>query len=304
MNNPPLNGLFAAAVTPVDAAGHADMATFHRVLDFLIAAGVDGVCLGGATAEYPHFEIAERKALIEAAARRLPASARLLVGVGCAAPWRTIDLGRYAADRGAHALLLPMPLFFRYEQPDLAAYCREVAAVVGSPCLLYDLPDFSNALGTETAIDLLQREPWIVGIKDSSGRAERIDAFVTARGDAPWSLIVGDDRLLRAGLAAGWDGGISGVAGFCPELLLALHRAAVAGDTEGLTRYDALLRDLLEQLSVFPTPWGIRLGLQSRGIDTGPLPLPLTAQRRQQAARFQTWMRAWLERSGLTAISV
>ena len=51
---PSLTGLFAAAVTPRTDAGAVDHAAFDRVLDLLLAADVDGVCLGGATAEYPH----------------------------------------------------------------------------------------------------------------------------------------------------------------------------------------------------------------------------------------------------------
>ena len=54
-------------------------------------AGVAGMCLGGATSEYPHFEIAERAALIRrAAARRRPA---LLVGIGGPSIDRVIELG-------------------------------------------------------------------------------------------------------------------------------------------------------------------------------------------------------------------
>ena len=49
--------------------------------------------------------------------------------------------------------------------------------------------------------------------------------FAQARRDCDWMLLVGDDRLLSAGLLAGWDGGISGVAGCCPELLVAIVRA-------------------------------------------------------------------------------
>jgi 4-hydroxy-tetrahydrodipicolinate synthase len=280
----------------VDVSGAPDLESFDRIVDFLVDAGVDGVCLGGATAEYPHFDVAERKLLIDRALPRLPATTKLLVGIGCPSPRRTVDLGRYAMDAGAHAVLLPMPLFFRYEQSDLRAYCSDVAAALGAPCLLYDLPDFTNPIETSTAIDLLRTERFIVGIKDSSGRPERIDQFVAARGSASWSLIVGDDRCLQEGLAAGWTGAISGVAGFCPELLVALHRACVAGDEAAARKYDALLSELIERMSVFPTPWAIRLGLAARGIDTGPLPLPLTAERRAQAETFTEWMKDWMNR--------
>jgi dihydrodipicolinate synthase/N-acetylneuraminate lyase len=96
---------------------------------------------------------------------------------------------------------------------------------------------------------------------------------------------------------AGWDGGISGIASFCPELLLALHRGCRRGDVAEAQRQQALLEELIVQLSVFPAPWGVRLGLHARGIDTGPLPLPLSAERAEQAARFQQWLPGWLDRA-------
>jgi dihydrodipicolinate synthase/N-acetylneuraminate lyase len=102
-------------------------------------------------------------------------------------------------------------------------------------------------------------------------------------------LLVGDDHLLLAGLRAGWNGGISGVAGFCPELLVALHRSATVGDMEQAARYQRVLDEVIEQIAPFPTPWGIRIGLSARGIDTGPLPLPLSARRQAQARAFREW---------------
>ena len=37
---------------------------------------------------------------------------------------------------------------------------------------------------------------------------------------------------------------------------------------------------------MFPVPWGIRFGLAARGVPTGPMPLPLTAERRRQVEEF------------------
>jgi 4-hydroxy-tetrahydrodipicolinate synthase len=164
---------------------------------------------------------------------------------------------------------------------------------------LYNLPDFTNELAPTTVIDLLREQEFIVGIKDSSGQVEHLTGFATARNGDPWTLLVGDDRLLAQGLQAGWDGGISGVAGFCPELLLALYRSFVEGHPEETARLNGLLDELIDQLAPFPTPWGIRVGLAARGIDTGPLPLPLTATRKQQIATFTEWLPRWLGRTGL-----
>jgi 4-hydroxy-tetrahydrodipicolinate synthase len=284
-----MRGLFAAVATPVRADGGVDEDTFDRLLDLLLATGVDGVCLGGATSEYPHVETAARMALIRRAALRIPAGRSLLVGIGAPTVQQTLALGRAAVEAGCRALLLPMPLFFRYAQDDLREYCAHVSRTLAAPCLLYDLPDFTNPLAPETTLSLLRDEPFIVGLKDSSGCPDRLETFASARAAQDWTLLVGDDRLLLDGLRAGWNGGISGVAGFCPELLVALYRSAAAGRMEEAAGCQQRVEELIERIAPFPAPWGIRVGLAARGIDTGPLPLPLSARRQEQVREFQEW---------------
>jgi hypothetical protein len=52
-------------------------------------------------------------------------------------------------------------------------------------------------------------------------------------------------------------------------------------------------------LPPLPTPWGIRVGLAARGIDTGPLPLPVSAARTARIAAFRKWLPEWLVQHGL-----
>jgi 4-hydroxy-tetrahydrodipicolinate synthase len=298
-NDAPIAGLFAAVATPVHAHGWVDFGTLDRLIDFLVEAGVSGICIAGATGEYPHFETGDRKAVIGRAAARLPSDRTLLVGIGGASMRHTIELGEAALQAGSRGLLLPMPMFFRYEQEDLRAFCANVSGMLRAPCLLYNLPDFTNGLAPETVLSLLRGEEFIVGIKDSSGQVENLSTFAQARHGEPWTLLVGDDRALHKGLQAGWDGAISGVAGFCPELLVALYRSFVEGRRGETARLQELLDELIAQIAPFPTPWGIRAGLAARGIETGPLPLPITSTRQEQIARFRAWLPAWLLRNGL-----
>jgi 4-hydroxy-tetrahydrodipicolinate synthase len=295
----PLAGLFAAVVTPIHDDGRLDLATFDRLVAFLVEAGVSGICIAGATGEYPHFETDDRKAVIGRAAERLPGGCTLLVGIGGPSMRHTVELGRAALDAGSKALLLPMPMFFRYEQPDLEAFAAQVSGTLRAPCILYNLPGFTNGLDPQTVLNLLHTAEFIVGVKDSSGDAENLTAFAQARASRPWSLLVGDDRVLHAGLQAGWDGGISGVAGFCPELLVAIYRSFVDRRSDEGARLQGLLDELIARLSPFPTPWGIKIGLAARGIPTGPLPLPRTPARRQQIAEFADWLPEWLVHNGL-----
>jgi 4-hydroxy-tetrahydrodipicolinate synthase len=291
-----MNGVIAAVATPVDRDGRLNVKTFERLIDMLIGSGVDGVCLGGATSEYPNIADADRRAAIEAAAPRVPRDRTLLVAIGAPSFRQVVDLGRCAQSAGCRAVLVPMPMFFRYEQHDLQAFSIEVSRALAAPVLLYDLPDFTNGLQPETVITLLNQERFIIGIKDSSGVTEHLSAYANARGAGDWTLLVGHDELLFDGLQAGWNGTVSGIACFCPELPLAIHRSCTRGHIDRGRKLQALLDEVVVQLGALPAPWGVRIALELRGFDMGPLPLPLSDVRRQQIERYRAWLPGWLEK--------
>ena len=289
-----ISGLFPALATPVTSSGAVDGNMLDRLCDFLLERGASGVCLGGATSEYPRFETGERLEILRRVARRVPRGTPLVAAIGGSSLERTIELGTAAFDHGCRAVLLPMPWFFPYQQVDLAAYVAYVADALAGPCLLYDLPDFTTGLDADTSISLMRSEPNVIGIKDSSGRVENLLRFVEARGNRDWSLLVGDDRNGLASAEAGWDGGISGIAAFCPELLVALHGAARSWQMEQARVCQGLVDELITHLAPLPTPWGVRVGLRVRGLDAGPLPLPISPERAAQIARIEAWLPGWL----------
>jgi 4-hydroxy-tetrahydrodipicolinate synthase len=289
-----ISGLYPALATPVTSSGVVDGAMLDRLCDFLLERGASGMCLGGATSEYPRFETGERLEILRRVARRVPRGTVLLAAIGASSLERTLELGRAAFDAGCRAVLVPMPWFFPYQQADLAAYVSHIAETLDGPCLLYDLPDFTSALDPETAIALLQSEPHVVGIKDSSGRVENVLRFVEARGNRDWTLLMGDDRNGLASAEAGWDGAISGIAACCPELLVALYTASRRGEMELARHCQGLLDELITHLAPLPTPWGVRIALRARGLDTGPLPLPVSPERAAQIARIDAWLPGWL----------
>ena len=73
-----MNGVIAAVATPIGADGRLHVGTFERLIDMLIESGVDGVCLGGATSEYPSVGVDEDPVLVPEEERRFRVIARSL----------------------------------------------------------------------------------------------------------------------------------------------------------------------------------------------------------------------------------
>ena len=295
-----LSGVFAALVTPIDDLGRPDFAAFDRVIDFVAERGIDGFVIGGGTAEYLHFDVTSRAALAAHAVRRIAGRGRVVVSVGTSSIHSTLALARSVADTGCDALVLPMPYFFQYSQDDLVAYCETVCRSVEMPFLLYNLPSFTNnPIEPKTAIRLLNEVPNLVGMKDSSGDTAYLKPMADARKQTGFSMFVGDDSLLLGALQAGWDGVVSGIACFVPELISAVYRSYRSGDEALATAYQTTLDALIKEVVRLPIPWGVRTGLATRGIANGPFHLPPSKERLRQAVELRDWLTKWADAHGV-----
>lgn len=290
----PISGVVAALITPVTADGHADLDQFDRLIDFIMDREVDGLCIGGGTSEYPHFSIDERKQLITRAADRIGSDDHLVSAVGASSFAQTEKLAEHAASVGSTTLLVPPPHFYPCDQQDLAAFYREVARISDVPCLIYNLSAFTQPLERATIESLLTNVPNIAGIKDSSGKTSHLKALQRLRPEGhDFNLLCGSDEIFLPALGAGWDGSISGLASCCPELLTAIYRRYQTGNEPVARRAHELLHEFAEHVLTLPFPWGIRVAAEVRGIENGPLPLPLSPERETQIEELRDWLEGW-----------
>ncbi len=263
------------------------------LLDFLAASGVRSIVLLGATGELVHFDLEERRRLVELAVRR--SRVPVMASIAHSTLDGSLMLGRAAAAAGAAALLVMPPYFFRYRQADIKECLLRFAAELrgAAPILLYNLPCFTNELRAETAAELLATGLF-AGIKDSSGRWENFIKLKSARRRHGFSLLVGNDVLFRPARAAGADGVISGCACAIPELMLALDRAIVNRDAERAELLDTRLHEFITWIDSFPAPFGIREAVAARGLKVGAHAIPLSAEEQRRLAEFREWFQGWL----------
>ncbi|NUQ30555.1 MAG: dihydrodipicolinate synthase family protein, partial [Acidobacteriaceae bacterium] len=216
-----VTGVYAAVLTPRDAAGKIDAGQLRGWIEFLLGKGVQGFAINGATGEFPLVTEAEFSELMEIVAGTVAGRGSFLAGVGAAGSADAIRRGKIAYEAGARALLLPMPYFFPYSQGDLTAFCREVAENVETPILLYNLPQFTSGLHPEASLALIERCSNIIGIKDSSGSLETVSLLSKRAPNA--CRIIGNDGALAPGLKSKVaDGVVSGVSCVLPELITAI----------------------------------------------------------------------------------
>jgi 4-hydroxy-tetrahydrodipicolinate synthase len=217
----------------------------------------------------------------------------MICGIGAAGTKMTIDLAAVACEEGAKALLLPMPYFFPYKQPDLNAFCRAVAASTPLDVMLYNLPQFTSGLTKETVRTLISEVPNIIGIKDSSGSLDILRDLTHHQIDA--CRIVGNDSALAPALVEGvCDGVVSGVACALPELILEVYGQGHETAGAPFQSSTKLLAQFITQLDQFPTPWGLKWIVEARGVMQATFSQPVAQHRLEQAEAMAKWFAAWL----------
>ena len=292
-----VHGVFAALFTPRAADGSVDIDVLQVHAEVLLALGVDGLVVNGASVEYLHAREGDFRRIFETV-RAVTGPGRFIAGIGGPDFRRTIENGQFARDAGALSLLLPGPHFFPYEQQDVVAYVRKVADSVSAPVLLYNLPQFANGFDVSTAVDLILESGNIIGIKDSSGSLEILRAL-TARNNGSISRIVGNDAaLVQARQEGVCDAVISGVAAALPELIRFLFHTSQVDEAHRYADAKALLDEVIVQLNRFPVPWGLKFLAEHRGMGQMGSPLPVSSARRVQADALATWLEEWWERAG------
>ena len=189
--------------------------------------------------------------------------------------------------------MLPPPYFFPYSQTDVEAFYIEAARQIAGPLFIYNLPTFTTPVETDIILRLVESVPNIVGVKDSSGSLDTLEAL-TKRSELSVCRMVGHDGVLcRALRMNSCDGAISGVAGVLPELIVPLFECHQDGDASRFNFFREKLDELLIQLDTFPAPWGLKVIAQYRGFFKAQFPLPLSEERVQQIRSFERWFDKW-----------
>jgi dihydrodipicolinate synthase/N-acetylneuraminate lyase len=289
-----IEGVNAAAVTPHHNGYQIDLGAALEVVDYLCAAGVQGITLLGSTGEFLHFGLEERARFIALAVKR--SRVPVIAGVAHGSFEGCVKLANDAVRAGAAALLVMPPYFFRYSQPQVKEFFLRFRTQVydGLPVILYNIPLFAAPIAVETAIELLETGLF-AGIKDSSGSFEYFERLKALNDRRRFLLLVGNDAIFTRARRAGAHGVISGTACAAPELMLALDRAIAAGDEPLIARLEAHLREFISWIDRLPCPVVVKEAVAVRGLKIGPPSLPLPAAEEKLVAAFREWFAAWLK---------
>jgi 4-hydroxy-2-oxoglutarate aldolase len=234
------------------------------------------VLVAGSSGEAPFLTERERLRLVELARDVVRPPELLIVGTGLESTEATLRLSREAIARGADALVVLPPSYYkpRMDADTLAAHYRAVASGVSRPVILYSIPQFTGIHMAPETIGRLSRLPNIVGLKESSGNLAFVRA-VLRRVRPGFRVLVGSALIVYDALRAGAVGGILSQANFAPELCVGLYDAFRRGQAKVARQLQQRLIPLAEKLGIPYGVSGIKAAMEYCGYAGGFPRLPL-----------------------------
>jgi 4-hydroxy-tetrahydrodipicolinate synthase len=230
-SNVKFHGAVVPMVTPFTADGQVDEPALDRLVDSLLAGGVDGIFVMGTTGEGTAIPCAYRRRLVARTAARVKGRARVFAGIGDAHP-EEIVAGNDYFRAGVDAVVSRPPLAI--PAGEMLPWFRALLDGLEGPLLLYNMPMTTKVSIPLDVVGQLTGHPRLAGIKDSENNPKRLAELLRRfGGQQNFSVFVGVGALMESGLRLGADGIVPSVGNLIPDVCGKLCVAARNGDWSG-----------------------------------------------------------------------
>jgi 4-hydroxy-tetrahydrodipicolinate synthase len=269
------HGCYVATLTPFDTANRLDTGAAQAHAQWLVENGVEGLCPAGTTGEFLYLTHAEKRRVVAATVEAVGGRVPVIAGVWALGAFEAAELANAAQDAGAEAVFLPPPIYYPAADATLIAWYAAVQSLTSLPVFAYNIPQYAaNAISIDCLKALFDIGS-LVGVKDSTGKAERVGVLIREFGESA-VVFAASDSFASEGRKLGADGFISAIANVAPALFARLW----AGDESLQTDVDRL-RAALKQVGSIPA---LKYLLARRGFAFGESRLPFSALTEEQRA--------------------
>ncbi len=279
-------GVIPAMVTPMTAEEEVHEGSLRKLTNFLIGGGVHGLFSVGSQGEAWALSHDEKRRVWETVVDEARGRVPVYAGTVAATTRETIELTRLAEKSGIDAVSILSPYFIRPNEDELLNHYKATAESTSLPILVYSNPMRTNVRISPGLLGRLAEVPGIVGMKDSSGELELTAEYIRVV-PPDFSVLVGLDTLIYAGLTYGAKGSIAATANVKPALAASIYDRYMQGDLEGALQAQRALAPLRLAFTWGTYPVVIKEALNLIGMDVGPCRAPVGPLADEQRERLR-----------------
>ena len=287
-----LRGTGVALVTPFQADLSIDYIALDRIIDFVIAGGVDYIVTMGTTGETPTISKTEKKAILQYTYEKVDGRVPVVVGVGGNNTAELVEeLGSLPLEP-ATAVLSASPYYSKPSQEGLFQHYKLLAAASPKPLLLYNVPGRTGRnLNAATTIRLAREVKNIAGIKEASGDMAQCMEILRDRPE-DFLVVSGDDALAFPQIAVGMEGVISVAANSWPKDFCDMVRSSLKGDLKAAKTLNDRLIAGYELIFAENNPAGVKAAMSELKLIGNHVRLPLVPLSEGVHSKLRDYMKA------------
>ncbi|MGD0465479.1 MAG: 4-hydroxy-tetrahydrodipicolinate synthase [Gammaproteobacteria bacterium] len=255
-----LIGSIVAIVTPMQKTSYRiDYGKFQELINWHISQKTNGIVIAGSTGESSALESREFVKLLELAITTAKNKLSIIAGTGTCNANATIKKTLLAEKLGADATLVVTPYYSKPTQHGLVLYFEKLASTTKLPILLYNVPSRTGCDLLPTTVATLAKIKNIVGIKEATGKLDRVPELKKLCGEE-FILLSGDDPTFVEFMLQGGSGVISVTANVCPQIIskicsIILNRKNLDIAKQLNSALDQLHRIMTIEANPIPVKW-------------------------------------------------
>ncbi|AGA64543.1 Dihydrodipicolinate synthase [Liberibacter crescens BT-1] len=258
-------GSIPALITPFTSTGLVDEDALCDHIEWQICEGASGLVPVGTTGESPTLSHDEHNRVVEICVKVAAGRVPIMSGAGSNNTKEAIELAQYAKQVGVDAILSVTPYYNKPNRKGLIEHFSALARSVKLPIYIYNIPGRSVIdMTPDIMAELVKAHSNIVGVKDATGRVDRVSEQRMLCG-LQFVQLSGEDASALGFNAHGGVGCISVTANVAPRLCSEFQETMQRGEYHKALEYQDRLLPLHKALFIEPGVCGVKYALSRLG---------------------------------------
>lgn len=243
-------GVFPALTTKFTADDKLDLPLFEKNLSAQLAAGVNGIVLGGTLGEASVLSTDEKAELVKFAVEKCKDEVPVVLNIAEGSTKEALQQAEYAKAWGAKGLMMLPPMRYKSDHRETVLWFKTVADSTDLPIMIYNNPvDYKNEVTLDMFAELIACKN-IEAVKESTRDVSNVTRMKNRFGDRI-KILCGVDTLAMEELCLGADGWVAGLVCAFPKETVEIFNLVKAGKVAEATKIYRWFMPLLE-LDIHP----------------------------------------------------
>ncbi|MEX1239693.1 MAG: dihydrodipicolinate synthase family protein [Cyclobacteriaceae bacterium] len=238
-------GVFPAVTTKFTEDDKLDIPAFLRNIEAQLAAGVNGIILGGSLGESSTLSEEEKTTLVQETVHFVDKKVPVILNIAAQSTATAVKIADSAAKKGVNGLMILPPLGYKADARETVAYFKAFAASTDLPIMIYNNPVDYRILVTLEMFEELAETANIQAVKESTRQVSNITKMISKFGDR-FKVLTGVDTLALESLVLGAHGWVAGLVCAFPAETVAMYRLVKTGRLEEAVNLNRWFFPLLE----------------------------------------------------------